>query len=80
MSLNSEQLKAVHTLSGPMLVLAPPGVSEPPSGVGKVGGGPIVGVGPLGAGVAGPIEPEGIGWGLPTWPVGSNSTQPVPGK
>src|SRR3954471_16915727 len=30
--------------------------------------------------VAGPTDPDGIGCGWPTWPVGSNSTQPELGK
>ena len=33
-----------------------------------------------GFGVAGPIDPDGNGTGCPTLPVGSNSTQPEPGK
>ena len=61
----------------PVPVVNPP---TPPTRWLGTGGSWKVAAGTLGRAVAGPMEPDGIGRGWPTEPVGSNSTQPVPGK
>src|SRR6267142_191490 len=61
----------------PVALMPPPGGNGAPVCCSRMG---IVAAGTEGRAVGGPTDPDGIGWGWPTCPVGSNSTQPVPGK